>query len=1264
MKKVLFGLLLLLSFGIKAQTTFKVDNTPTRFVNKFGIPVKATVVPMGTDSALIWIDPLDSSFNWAYKGQKQKAAKSTWLTWDSIKAKPSNFEYTSNKGIANGYAPIGSDGRISSIYLPFSSAIIKGTWNANTNTPTLSDATGTAGWIYFCNFAGTQNLGSGSVSYVAGDQLVHNGTIWEKVPNPSSVNSVNGFTGTIVLTTNNIGESGTNYYWTSTRSRSAMGLTTSGSSGAATYDNTTGIYNIPQYSLSGLGGVAIADTAAMLSSYYRTHVAVAALALKLNISDTAAQMLAYKIKDISHDASISALNADTATLAARFANVLAVANAKVNISDTASMLNAYRLKDISHDASIAAKVNISDTASMLNAYRLKDISHDASIALKVNISDTASMLNAYKLKDISHDASISSLSSSKVNVSDTASMLSPYKAAFIRSSFDTTTRALTLEPISGSVVSVVIPRGSASGATGISALSSSKSGNFVTVAGDNGSNTQFSIQTSDSLTRMHFSDTASMLNAYRLKDISHDASIAAKVNISDTASMLNAYKLKDISHDASIASVVASDALKVVANSAITGATKTKITYDAKGLVTTGADATTADIAASTNKNYVTDAQLVVIGNTSGTNTGDNAVNSLYSGLASSKVNVSDTASMLNAYKVKDIAQDAAILIRVNYSDTASMLNAYRLKDISHDASIAALNADTATLAARFSNVLGVANAKVNISDTASMLSPYSRDYNTVHKTGTETIAGAKEFITVPTSGGNAFVLTNDSRMTNSRNAADVYAWAKASTKPSYDYSELSGTPTIPTVYTWAQQATKPSYTYAEIGGSIPTWNQNTTGTAASLTGYTNNLSGGPFSGAPDIIVGLSGTALQRYNATALSSFLTGNWLPLSGGTLTGALSISSTGTQLDLYKANYFPTIRFVGAAGGSYIEGGDQWSIYTGLTPTKRIIIDENGNTTLGNTSTVGIGTLYAGAINGTTGTFSNNIRLSAGKYIFIDDAYSYLWNPGVALGGTTNVYNGIYGGQLTYNAKLVGGVWKGIAGGVANSIWAGEGNFEFSNASSSGADANLSWVKRFGIAADGAATFSSTITAATQSKILNASGVAQLNIDGADANVSAIGFMSSGSVKWLMGNNGNTAGNKWSIGAATGLSTWTDYFSLNYSTGDASLSSALNVLGQSALGQYDGGAQIPAQTDYAVTIGDGPSSSGNSLWVSNISHFEGAVHIGSSARIYSDAISGGSNGWNFGGVTSPGGLTLNTSTYITVNINGTNYKLATVN
>jgi len=81
----------------------------------------------------------------------------------------------------------------------------------------------------------------------------------------------------------------------------------------------------------------------------------------------------------------------------------------------------------------------------------------------------------------------------------------------------------------------------------------------------------------------------------------------------------------------------------VVPNSPITGATKTKITYDSKGLVTAGADATTADIADSTNKRYVTDANLVVIGNTSGTNTGDQNIQQVLT-----NGNVANTGLTLN----------------------------------------------------------------------------------------------------------------------------------------------------------------------------------------------------------------------------------------------------------------------------------------------------------------------------------------------------------------------------------------------------------------------------------------------------------------------------------------------------------------------------------------------------------------------------------------------------------------------------------------
>lgn len=81
---------------------------------------------------------------------------------------------------------------------------------------------------------------------------------------------------------------------------------------------------------------------------------------------------------------------------------------------------------------------------------------------------------------------------------------------------------------------------------------------------------------------------------------------------------------------------------KVTANTAIAGATKTKVTYDSKGLITSGADATTADIADSLNARYVTDAQRTVLAATSGINTGDNAVNSLYSGIVTNATHTGD----------------------------------------------------------------------------------------------------------------------------------------------------------------------------------------------------------------------------------------------------------------------------------------------------------------------------------------------------------------------------------------------------------------------------------------------------------------------------------------------------------------------------------------------------------------------------------------------------------------------------------------------
>ncbi|MBN1115593.1 MAG: tail fiber domain-containing protein [Bacteroidales bacterium] len=73
-----------------------------------------------------------------------------------------------------------------------------GTWDANQNNPFLSNAGGENGEYYIVSAAGTQNLGSGDITFEPGDWAIHNGTSWQKINNSNDVNSVFGRTGSIV----------------------------------------------------------------------------------------------------------------------------------------------------------------------------------------------------------------------------------------------------------------------------------------------------------------------------------------------------------------------------------------------------------------------------------------------------------------------------------------------------------------------------------------------------------------------------------------------------------------------------------------------------------------------------------------------------------------------------------------------------------------------------------------------------------------------------------------------------------------------------------------------------------------------------------------------------------------------------------------------------------------------------------------------------------------------------------------------------------
>jgi hypothetical protein len=114
---------------------------------------------------------------------------------------------TKDAGVALGVATLDSAGKVPITQIP--DAVIgalnyQGTWNATTNTPTLTSSVGTKGYYYVVSVAGATNL-NGVTDWQIGDWAVYNGTAWQKIDNTDSVTSVNGKTGAVTLNYSDVG---------------------------------------------------------------------------------------------------------------------------------------------------------------------------------------------------------------------------------------------------------------------------------------------------------------------------------------------------------------------------------------------------------------------------------------------------------------------------------------------------------------------------------------------------------------------------------------------------------------------------------------------------------------------------------------------------------------------------------------------------------------------------------------------------------------------------------------------------------------------------------------------------------------------------------------------------------------------------------------------------------------------------------------------------------------------------------------------------
>jgi hypothetical protein len=83
--------------------------------------------------------------------------------------------------VANGVPKLDSNAKILVSQLPNSVMEYQGTWNANTNTPTLTNGGAfNQGDVYLCNVAGTTNFGAGPISFIVGDSAIYSGSIWQR----------------------------------------------------------------------------------------------------------------------------------------------------------------------------------------------------------------------------------------------------------------------------------------------------------------------------------------------------------------------------------------------------------------------------------------------------------------------------------------------------------------------------------------------------------------------------------------------------------------------------------------------------------------------------------------------------------------------------------------------------------------------------------------------------------------------------------------------------------------------------------------------------------------------------------------------------------------------------------------------------------------------------------------------------------------------------------------------------------------------------
>jgi len=255
----------------------------------------------------------------------------------------------------------------------------QGSWNASTNTPTLTSSVGTTGYFYIVSVAGSTNL-DGITDWEVGDWAIFGTTTWTKVDNTDKVSSVFGRVGSVVgvstdysavgITNTSLGASNPSTVAATTVTASS----TIAATGAVTGSNLSGT-NTGDQTITLTGDVTGSGTGSFATAIAAGVIVNADINASAAIADTKLDTISTALK-VSNSATTAASANTASAIVARdasgnFSAGTITANLTGNAATATALQTARAINGVNFDGTAAITVTaagstLSDTVTIAN----------------------------------------------------------------------------------------------------------------------------------------------------------------------------------------------------------------------------------------------------------------------------------------------------------------------------------------------------------------------------------------------------------------------------------------------------------------------------------------------------------------------------------------------------------------------------------------------------------------------------------------------------------------------------------------------------------------------------------------------------------------------------------------------------------------------------------------------------------------------------------------------------------------------------------